>query len=120
MLMGVGWAGLGWAVHGEGCRWGCRRLSRAAVVCAHAVHMPHLHRAATVVLAVEQHRLSCRSAGLKGEEAGTCACSVEPVYFQPLSKARKLVQAAAYHALGPTWRCHHSLLQESWGLGRRC
>ena len=84
------WGGLGWAglCTVRGASGGRRRLSRAAVVCAHAVHMPHLHRAATVVLAVEQHRLSCRSAGLKGEEAGTCACSVEPVYFQPLSKAR--------------------------------
>ena len=74
-----------------------------------AVHMPRLHRAAAVVLAVEQHRRSCRSAGLESEEAGTCTCSVEAVYTQPpLSKARKPVQASAYltgsgstHALGP-------------------
>ena len=75
-------------------------LSHAAAVhmqCAcTAVHMPRLHRAAAVVLAVEQHRRSCCSAGLEGEEASTCTCSVEAVYTQPpLYKARKPVQAAA-------------------------
>jgi hypothetical protein len=64
---------------------GCGGLSRAAAVQC-AVHMPRLHRAATVVLAVEQHRRSRRSAGLEGEEAGTCTCtctcSVEAVYIQ--------------------------------------
>ena len=40
--------------------------------------------------------------------------------FPAALKGEEPVQAAAYHALGPTWRCHHSLLQESGGLGRRC